>query len=52
MGTIYCLNVGFGDATIITSGSATFLVDCHNIGDYARFLPGDKKLRGVFIGRA
>ena len=27
----------------------TFLVDCHNIGDYAHLLPANKRLMGVFI---
>jgi len=49
MGKLICLKVGFGDASIITSGTATFLVDCHNIGNFSYLLPNDKHLRGVFI---
>lgn len=49
MGKLHCLSVGCGDASIITVGTKTFLVDCHNIGDYASFLPTSRRLRGVFI---
>lgn len=49
MGSLNCLNVGCGDATVITTDTATFLIDCHNIGDYSHLLPKDKQLRGVFI---
>lgn len=49
MGNLHFLDVGCADATIITTDTATFLVDCHNIGDYSHLLPLTKKLRGVFI---
>ena len=49
MGSLHCLNVGCSDATVIMTDSATFLVDCHNIGDYSNLLPANKNLRGVFI---
>jgi len=49
MGDLYCLSVGCGDATIIKSGSETFLVDCHGIEDYSNYLPKNKNLLGVFI---
>ena len=49
MGTLYHLNVGCADASIIKTSSATFLIDCHNIEDYACLLPLNKRLRGVFI---
>jgi len=49
MGSLYCLNVGCADASVIITDTATFLVDCHNIGDYSHLLPSSKKLRGVFI---
>ncbi len=49
MGTLNCLSVGSGDATIIQSGSNTFLIDCHGIEDYSNFLPSNKNLQGVFI---
>lgn len=42
-------DVGWGDASIITTDTATFLMDCHNIGDHASFLPSTKNLRAVFI---
>lgn len=49
MGDFLCLNVGCADASIITDGTNTFLVDCQNIGDHSVYLPKSKKLRGVFI---
>jgi beta-lactamase superfamily II metal-dependent hydrolase len=49
MGTLLCLDVGCADASVIITDTATFLVDCHNIGEYSQFLPSNKKLRGVFI---
>ena len=49
MGTLYHLNVGCADASVIKTLSATFLIDCHNIEDYAHLLPSNKRLRGVFI---
>lgn len=48
-GFLYCLSVGCGDATIIVTDTATFLVDCHNIGEFLHLLPQNKHLRGVFI---
>src|SRR6266436_823347 len=49
MGSLHCLSVGCSDATVIRTDLATFLVDCHNIGDHANLLPANKNLRGVFI---
>ncbi len=49
MGKLYCLDVGCADASIITTSTATFLVDCHNIGAYSHLLPASKRLAGVFI---
>src|SRR6266478_1342912 len=49
MGKLLCLDVGCADASVIITDAATFLVDCHNIGDHSHFLPSDKKLRAVFI---
>jgi beta-lactamase superfamily II metal-dependent hydrolase len=49
MGTLHCLNVGCADASVIVTDTGTFLVDCHNIGDFADLLPRNKTLRGVFI---
>ena len=49
MGSLLCLNVGWGDATIITTDTAAFLVDCHCIGDHSAWLPPNKNFRGVFI---
>ena len=39
MGTLYHLNVGCADASIIKTSSATFLINCYNIEDYAHLLP-------------
>ncbi|MDD5055847.1 MAG: hypothetical protein PHZ00_06305 [Candidatus Peribacteraceae bacterium] len=52
MGKIYHLNVGCGDATVIQTDTATFLVDCHNIELHRNLLPASKILRGVFITHA
>ncbi len=49
MGKFRCLDVGCGDASIIETDSATFLIDCHRIEDHSQYLPNNKKLRGVFI---
>jgi beta-lactamase superfamily II metal-dependent hydrolase len=49
MGTLLCLNVGFGDATIIKSQGAIFLIDCHEINEHSSYLPTDKVIHGVFI---
>jgi beta-lactamase superfamily II metal-dependent hydrolase len=49
MGTLRCLNVGCADASILTTDTATFLVDCHNISEFSEFLPLNKTLRGVFV---
>lgn len=49
MGKLYHLDVGCADASIIQTASATFLVDCHNIDQYAHLLPANKRLRAVFI---
>lgn len=49
MGSFHCLDVGCADASVIITGTSTFLVDCHNIGEYGSLLPKNKTLRGVFI---
>lgn len=49
MGTLYHLDVGCADASVIKTSSATFLIDCHNIEYYSHLLPRDKELCGVFI---
>ena len=49
MGSLHCLDVGCADASVIITDTATFLVDCQNIGDFSDLLPESKKLRGVFI---
>jgi len=49
VGSLHCLNVGCADASVIITGTATFLVDCHEIGDHSGLLPASKVLRGVFI---
>ncbi len=49
MGELHCLSVGVGDASVILTNTATFLVDCHNIGEFSHLLPKNKNLRGVII---
>jgi glyoxylase-like metal-dependent hydrolase (beta-lactamase superfamily II) len=49
MGSLICLDVGWGDATVIQTDTATFPVDCESISDYSSFLPKNKQIRGVFI---
>lgn len=49
MGTLYHLDVGCADASVIKTSSATFLIDCHNIEDHFYLLPANKRLRGVSI---
>ena len=49
MGKMHCLDVGCGDTTVITSDSATFLVDCYHIENYSSYLPSNKHIRGLFI---
>ena len=49
MGFMYCLDVGFGDATVIKTIEETYLIDCHDIGNHYEFLPKNKFIRGVFI---
>ena len=49
MGKLYHLDVGCGDASVISTGTSTLLVDCHNIGDYSYLLPKNKSLRAVFV---
>ncbi len=49
MGQLHCLNVGCADASVIVTPTATFLVDCNNIGDFKHLLPATKRLRGVFV---
>ena len=48
LSTIYHLDVGCADASIITT-SACFLVDTHGIESYSHLLPANKRIRGVFI---
>ena len=49
MGSLICLDVGWGDASVIQTDKATFLVDCHSLSDYSSFLPKDKHISGVII---
>ena len=46
---MFNLDVGCANATIIKTGTATFLVDCHEIDKYYYLLPSNKILRGVFV---
>jgi beta-lactamase superfamily II metal-dependent hydrolase len=49
MGTLHFLNVGCADATVIISDTATFLVDCQDIGNYRELLPADKIIKALFL---
>ena len=49
MNELHLLNVGCADASVIKTSDATFLVDCHKIGDYSNLLPSNKNISGVFI---
>jgi len=49
MGKLHHLQVGCGDASVIITDDATFLIDCNNIENHYNLLPFDKKIRGVFI---
>ena len=49
MGSLQCLNVGCGDASVIQSQGATFLIDCHKIEEHSSLLPVDKIIKAVFI---
>jgi beta-lactamase superfamily II metal-dependent hydrolase len=49
MGRLICLDVGCADASVIVTDTATFLVDCQNIGDHSNYLPSNKTLRGVLM---
>lgn len=49
MGALYHLDVGCADASVIQTATATFLVDCEGIGDYAHLLPKHKRLKAVFV---
>jgi len=49
MGKVHHLDVGCGDATVINTSTATFLIDCHNIEQHSNLMPQNKNLRGVFI---
>jgi glyoxylase-like metal-dependent hydrolase (beta-lactamase superfamily II) len=49
MGVLHCLDVGCADASVIVTDSATFLIDCYNIGDFEELLPSNKEIYCVFI---
>ncbi len=49
MGKLHCLQVGCGDASVLITDTATYLVDCHEIQQHSHLLPASKRLRGVFI---
>lgn len=49
MGSFYCLDVGCGDASIISTDTGSFLIDCHNISEFSCYLPSNKNFVGVFI---
>jgi len=49
MGSLHCIDVGWGDCTVIRTETATFLVDCHRIVDHSQLLLKDKTIQAVFI---
>jgi len=49
MGSLHCLNVGCGDASLIESQGSVFLIDCHKIEEYTSLLPFNKIIHTVFI---
>lgn len=50
MATVYFLDVGCADCTIIKSNLNTHIIDCNNqISNYKNLLPDDKKIRSLFI---
>lgn len=49
MGTLYNLQVGCGDTSIIKTDSATFLIDCYNIDQHLNLLPRNKIIKALFI---
>jgi beta-lactamase superfamily II metal-dependent hydrolase len=49
MGSLHCLDVGCADATVIIIDTATFLVDCQEIGQYSHLLPSTKTIKGLFL---
>jgi len=49
MGTLHFLNVGCADATVIITDTATFLVDCQEIGRYSHLLPASKTIKALFL---
>jgi len=49
MGSLHFLSVGYGDATVIKSNAATFLIDCYGVEKHTYLLPENKKIKAVFI---
>jgi beta-lactamase superfamily II metal-dependent hydrolase len=49
MGTLRFLDVGCADASVIITDTATFLVDCQDIGSYPQLLPSGKTIRALFL---
>ena len=49
MGKIHFLDVGCGDATVISSSNSMFLVDCHGIEQHEHLLPKSKEICAVFV---
>jgi beta-lactamase superfamily II metal-dependent hydrolase len=49
MGSLHFLDVGCADATVITTETATFLVDCQDIDKYHHLLPASKTIKALFI---
>lgn len=49
MGELHFLDVGCADASVIITDTATFLVDCQDIGRYGHLLPANKMIKGLFL---
>jgi beta-lactamase superfamily II metal-dependent hydrolase len=49
MGSLHFLDVGCADATVIITDTATFLVDCQDIGRYSQLLPASKTIKALFL---
>ena len=50
MGTLFCLNVGCADTTVIkTDKNDYFMIDCYDYLVFKAYLPADKHIKALFI---
>jgi beta-lactamase superfamily II metal-dependent hydrolase len=49
MGALHFLDVGCADASVIITDTATFLIDCQDIGKYRRLLPASMTIKALFL---